>query len=157
MTAALARREAIDGTLTEVGGMPHLLGSRCVDCGSFYFPRVGGYCRNPDCDSEQFEDVALSRTGRLWSFTNAGYQPPPPYIADSDSFEAFGIAAVELEAEQMIVLGQLASDVPLSALEVGMEMELVVERLYADDAGEAVTWKWRPRVAHAGATTEASV
>jgi uncharacterized protein len=124
---------------------PHLLGNRCSACGTYYFPRLGtGFCRNPDCDSESFEDTPLSRTGRLWSFTNAVYQPPEPYVA-SEPFQPFGIGAVALEKEKMIVLGQLARGTELSVLKAGMTMELVLEPL---DDGK-LTWKWK--VAGAGA------
>ncbi|MGB0211106.1 Zn-ribbon domain-containing OB-fold protein [Algiphilus sp.] len=139
-----APRHALDGYLTEVDGVPHLLGSRCTGCGTYYFPRLDSFCRHPDCDSETFEDLPLSRTGRLWSYTNAAYQPPPPYVPVSDPYEPFAIAAVELDGERMVVLGQCAAGTGLADLEVGMAMELVVEALYTDDDGEALIWKWRP-------------
>lgn len=137
-------RYALDGYVTEVDGAPHLLGSRCTACGTVYFPRLAGYCRNPDCDGERFEDLPLSHRGKLWSYTNAAYQPPPPYIPDTDPFEPFAIAAVELEAEKMIVLGPVVRGVALDDLEVGMDMALVVEPLHRDEEGEILTWKWRP-------------
>lgn len=137
-------RQAIEGTLTEVDGQPHLLGSRCLACGTVYFPRLDSFCRHPDCVSEDFEDAPLSRIGRLWSYTNAAYQPPAPYIPTSDPHQPFTIAAVELDAEAMVVLGQCASGVELADLEVGMAVELVVETLFSDDDGDALVWKWKP-------------
>ena len=41
-----------------------LLGSRCTACGTYYFPKLETFCRNPDCASEGFESVRLSRTGK---------------------------------------------------------------------------------------------
>ena len=139
-----AQRPALEGYLTEVDGLPHLLGSRCSTCGTVYFPRLEGFCRHPDCDGESFEDVPLSRRGRLWSYTNAAYQPPPPYVPVSDPYEPFAIAAVELDAERMVVLGQCAAGIDVADLEVGMEMELVLEPLFSDEDGDAVIWKWQP-------------
>jgi uncharacterized OB-fold protein len=87
--------------------------------------------------------VPLSRTGRIWSFTNACYQPPEPFVAP-DPFVPFAIAAVELEKEKMIVLGQVASGVGVEALKIGQAVELVLETLFADPEVDRVTWKWRP-------------
>lgn len=137
-------RPALEGYLTESNGQPHLLGSRCTGCGTYYFPQLDSYCRNPACDSTDFESVPLSRSGRLWSYTNAAYQPPAPYIPVKDPYEPFAIAAVELEREGMIVLGQCAEGIAVEDLDVGMAMELVVETLFTDDEGAAVVWKWKP-------------
>lgn len=124
---------------------PHLLGNRCKHCGTYYFPKASVFCRNPDCDSEEFEEVPLSRTGKLWSFTNACYQPPEPYIS-AEPFEPYAIAAVELEKEKMTVLGQVVSGIGVENLKAGMEMELVLETLFEDDESEKLTWKWKPIV-----------
>ncbi|HVT36474.1 MAG TPA: zinc ribbon domain-containing protein [Nevskiaceae bacterium] len=120
---------------------PHLLGSRCAACGTYYFPKAVSFCRNPDCAGEKFEEVQLSRSGKLWSYTNAAYQPPEPFVqVDKDKFQPFAIAAVELEREKMIVLGPVVNGVAVDALKVGMKMELKLEAL----ADGKVTWKWAP-------------
>ena len=80
---------AIEGWFT-TSAEPHLLGSQCTSCKSFFFPKESLYCRNPACAGTEFADVPLSRTGKIWSFTNAGYQPPPPYIP-ADPFVPFAI------------------------------------------------------------------
>lgn len=122
---------------------PHLIGTQCTKCGTYYFPRQSLFCKNPACDGEQFEEVKLSRTGKVWSFTNACYQPPEPYVA-ADPFVPFTIAAVELEQEKMIVLGQVVEGVNVSDLKAGMEMELVLAPLSEDDKAVKLTWKWQP-------------
>lgn len=129
----------LDGWFTLDREQPHLIGTRCKDCGSYYFPRLTTFCRNPACASETFEEVKLSRSGILWSYTSASYTPPPPYVAN-DPFRPFGIAAVELAREKMVVLGQIATGVDLAALKVGQNMELILEPL---DDGK-LTWKWKP-------------
>lgn len=121
----------------------HLIGSRCSACGTFYFPRQSRLCRHPDCGGERFEDVPLSREGRLWSYTDACYQPPEPFIA-ADPYEPFAIAAVELEREKMIVLGPVVHGVGVDALRVGMPMTLVVEALSETASERHLTWKWKP-------------
>jgi uncharacterized OB-fold protein len=122
---------------------PHLLGSRCTACGSYFFPRLSSFCRNPACDSSSFAEVRLSRTGRIWSYTDACYQPPPPYVS-AEPYQPFAIAAVELAAERMIVLGQVVAGVGVAQLKIGMPMELVLETLYRADGADKVVWKWRP-------------
>jgi uncharacterized OB-fold protein len=138
---------AIEGWFT-AGPEPALIGSRCTSCGCVFFPRVpseGAFCRNPVCAGEAFEDVELSRRGRVWSYTDAQYQPPPPYIPVSDPFEPFALAAVELP-EGLVVLGQVAQGYGVSDLKVGQEAELVVETLYSDDDGDRTIWRWKPVV-----------
>jgi uncharacterized OB-fold protein len=133
---------AIDGWYT-LDDPPQLIGSRCLSCGTYFFPRQGSFCRNPACEGTTFEDVRLSRTGRIWSYTNACYQPPPPFVA-SDPYRPFAIAAVELATERMIVLGQVASGFDVKDLRVGMDMELVLEPLHSEDGRDKLIWKWKP-------------
>ena len=54
------------------------------------------------------------------------------------------IAAVELEQEQMIVLGPVVQGVDVAALTVGMPMELVVETLSETATERHLSWKWKP-------------
>ena len=139
---------AREGWYTLDPEQPRLLGSQCVACKTFYFPKYETYCRNPACDSESFIEVELSNRGRIWSYTNAAYPPPPPFVAD-DPYEPFSIAAVELERERLVVLGQLASGVGVADVQIGDEVELTLETLYEDGDNEYVVWKWRPIQTHA--------
>ena len=134
---------ALEGWFTMDAEKPHLLGSKCCSCGTFYFPKLSLFCKNPACNSEEFEEVKLSRTGKVWSFTNSCYKPPEPFVA-ADPFVPYTIAAVELEAEKMTVLGQVVEGVGVEDLKAGMEMELVLETLFEDDESEKLTWKWKP-------------
>ena len=122
---------------------PALLGSRCRSCGTFAFPREAAFCRNPDCDSTEFDETPLSTRGTVWSYTDACYQPPPPYVA-ADPYEPFCIAAVELAAEKMVVMGQVVPGVAVGDLQVGTEVELVLDTLYEDDEHAYLVWKWQP-------------
>jgi len=107
------------------------------------FPKETYFCRNPLCEGREFADVELSRTGTVWSYTDACYQPPDPYRA-ADPYVPFAIAAVELAAEKMVVMGQVVSGVGVVDLKVGTEVELVLDTLYEDDEHEYLVWKWRP-------------
>lgn len=142
---------AIEGWFT-TGPEPALVGSRCASCGTVAFPREHGFCRNPACSGEAFEDVELSRRGRIWSCTDAQYQPPAPYVPASEPYQPFAFAAVELP-EGLVVLGQLAHGVGVRDVGVGDQVELVVERAWTDEDGtDRLMWKWRPT----GLSTESS-
>jgi uncharacterized OB-fold protein len=144
MDRAVSRRvPAVEGWFT-VDAQPVLLGNRCTTCGTVFFPKVSFFCRNPACDGEVFEETRLSRHGRIWSFTDAQYQPPPPYVPRGADYTPFAIAAVELAEEQMVVLGQVADGYGVDDLSVGQQVELVVEDLFSDDDHDYLVWKWKP-------------
>lgn len=132
----------IEGWFT-TGPEPALIASRCTTCASVFFPRTEGFCRNPGCDGEDFEVTELSRHGTVWSYTDAQYQPPPPYIPATDPYVPFALAAVELQ-EGFVVLGQLAEGYGVADVRVGTEVELVVETLHTDETGERTIWRWLP-------------
>ena len=65
----------------------------------------------------------------------------------ADPCVPYAIAAVQLEQEQMMVLGQVVEGVGVEDLKVGMPMELVLETLHEDEENTKVTWKWKPSLA----------
>lgn len=138
-----ARAPAVEGLFTMDPSEPRLLGTRCRGCGTYFFPAETRFCRNPSCDDASLEEVRLSRRGKVWSYTSANYEPPPPFVPKAP-FEPFAIAAVELEAEGLTILGQVAGGVGVDALETGMTMELVLHELYEDDDHVYLTWAWKP-------------
>jgi len=149
MPAAKTRVPAVEGWFTGDETSPALLGSRCTRCGTYAFPKETFFCRNPECDGTEFDEVPLSRRGRVWSYTDARYQPPVPYVA-ADPYVPFCIAAVELAQEKMVVMGQVVPGVTVDDLAVGDEVELVVDVLYEDDEHEYLVWKWKPVGATSG-------
>jgi uncharacterized OB-fold protein len=62
----------------------------------------------------------------------------------ADPYEPFCLAAVELGAEKMVVLGQVVAGVSADDLAIGDEVELVLDTLYEDDEHEYLVWKWQP-------------
>ncbi len=143
MPSPKTRVPAVDGWFTLDDAAPALLGSKCTSCGTFAFPKETFFCRNPECRSTEFAETELSRTGTVWSYTDACYQPPKPYVA-ADPYLPFSIAAVELAAEQMVVMGQVVDGITVDDLAVGTEVEIVLDTLYEDDDNEYLVWKWRP-------------
>ena len=137
-----AQKVAVEGWFT-TDAEPHLLGSRCKSCRSYFFPKESMYCRNPACEGREFQEVPLSRTGKIWSYTNNCYAPPKPYMSP-DPFVPYAIAAVELADEKMVILGQVALGTDFDELKVGMQVELVLETLFEDEESEHIVWKWKP-------------
>ena len=136
------RVPAIEGWFT-MDAEPRLLGLRDPGSGSYFFPKDVAVSSVPGRAGAALEEAPLSRTGRLWSYTTNHYQPPDPYVSPQP-FAPYTVAAVELAAERMVVLGQLAPGVDPETLELGMEMELVLDTLFEDDEAEHIVWKWRP-------------
>lgn len=121
-----------------------LIGTRCTESGTYFFPPERVMSRAPGFADSELVDVELSSGGRLWSYTDARYQPPAPFVARTDPYEPYCLAAVELEREQLVVLGQVVAGVSVDDLRVGMPMELVVDVLDTDEDTEYLVWKWRP-------------
>jgi uncharacterized protein len=153
------RVPAIEGwfTIPDDGSddAPALIGTRCSGSGTYFFPPERVMSRAPGFADAELQDVTLSNRGRLWSYTDANYQPPEPYVPVTDPHVPFCIAAVELEAERLVVLGQVVAGVTVDDLQVGMEMELVLDTLFDEPDGdggttEYVIWKWRPAGASDG-------
>ena len=133
---------AVDGWFT-TDDPPHLVGGKCPACGTYVFPPRAGACPNPECESTELAPVELSRRGTLWSYTENRYAPPPPFPA-TDPFEPYAIAAVELAAEGLVILGQVAKGVLAADLKVGMEMEVELDVLRRDDEHDYLVWVWAP-------------
>lgn len=132
-----AQVPAIEGWFT-TDPEPALIGSRCGACGTVFFPKETFFCRNPHCGGSDLREMPLSRRGTLWSWTVNHYEGPPPTVAKPP----YAVAAVELPAERIVVLGLVAEGTDPGALKLGDEMELVVETLFEEDGAEHLVWKW---------------
>ncbi len=143
MSATKPAVPAVAGWFT-TDDQPVLLGSRCDACGVVAFPPRTAGCPNPGCRGTDVTRVPLARTGRVWSYTDARYQPPPPYVSPSDPYEPFVLAAVELDADGLIVLGQMVAGCAADDVEVGLSVELVIEPLFETDETTQLVWRWQP-------------
>jgi len=137
MQEAPAERKQVPmkGTRLQLGDSPALLGSRCPQCGEhFYPPRY--VCLN--CYHEGLEEVALSTSGELYSFTIARVALPgtlmtPPYV----------IAQVQLT--EGVQVATVLTEIDPEAVRIGMPLELVVEKASVDSEGnDVMTFKFRP-------------
>ncbi|MGC4991443.1 Zn-ribbon domain-containing OB-fold protein [Nocardia salmonicida] len=141
------QRPAVADWFTADDGQVRLVGTRCNDCGTPYFPKNTLACRNPQCagthDGSELVEYLFSTRGRIWSYADARYKPPAPYVSP-DPFVPYVVAAVELEVEQMVVLGQVVRGLTVDDLAVGMPVELTIGTLYEDEDAEHTVWMWRP-------------
>lgn len=129
----------VEGLLTWPSDDPRLIVSRCKKCGAVLFPKAP-FCPNPDCEKsrDNIEVVELSKKGRLYSYSQVIYKPPAPFRMEP--FEPFAIGMVDLP-EGLRVYGILTR---MENLELGMEVETTVGRLYEDEENEYITWMFRP-------------
>lgn len=141
---AASPQPAVEGWFaTDEAGLPHLIGAKCPQCGTYVFPPRATNCPNPACDGDVLEPVPLSRRGTVWSYTENRYPPPAPYPAP-DPFEPFAIAAVELADEGLIILAKVVEGTLAADLNVGMELEVALEPLFTDSDGvQRLTYAWR--------------
>ncbi|TDE56001.1 benzoylsuccinyl-CoA thiolase [Nonomuraea mesophila] len=128
---------AIDGWFAIDHDGVRLIGTRCAGCGTICFPPRHGLCPDPRCGGTDLRELRLPGRGRVWSYTNACYPPPPPYVA-AEPYEPVTLAAVELEEAGIVVLGQVEG-LTVEDLEVGMELELTSGPL----ADGPQVWMWR--------------
>ena len=122
------------------GEKPQLIGSRCGDCGEIFFPkRWKGICLN--CQEMNLEDILLSRRGKIYSYTVVMQARPQP--APYKGPVPYALAWVELP--EGVRFETLLTDGDFDRLAVGMDVELVIEKLHDDDDGnEVLSYKFRP-------------
>ena len=121
---------------TSLGDMPYLIGSRCNLCGYTSFPKRV-IC--PVCIKENtMAEIPLSRRGRIYSYSIARLSMPgfpAPYIQ----------AYVDIEEGPRIFSLITGCEPKEGALEIGDEVELVIEKITQDDEGnDIIGYKFRP-------------
>jgi uncharacterized OB-fold protein len=122
--------------LEKDNGKPRLIGSKCRICGEVVFPQKT-LC--PNCCSDQVEKTYIGPKGTLYSYTviyklgPLGYKGPVPY----------GVAKVEMP-EGLRITGYTTECDP-DKFRVGMEMELIVDKLFVDEnENEVIGFKFKP-------------
>jgi uncharacterized OB-fold protein len=115
---------------------PYLLGSRCRVCGYTCFPRkeVCVSCLRDDT----MDHIELGQKGTLEAFAVMRVGTP--------EFPAPYIIGYVRTAEGALVFCSITKCEPREdALEIGQEMELVIEKVKEDAQGNSlVGWKYRP-------------
>ncbi len=115
---------------------PQLIAGKCLDCGEPIFPKPI-IC--PNCQGQKIKELKLSQRGRIYSCTVVMQQPRPYYKGPVP----YGLGFVEIP--EGIRIETLFTDCDPELLQIGMEVELVIERLYENEEGqELLTYKFRP-------------
>lgn len=119
---------------------PQLLGSRCLSCEEIFFPKKDiALCSY--CQSSELEEVKLSRTGKVYSYTVVTQRPPVYYKAEVP----YALGFVELP--EGIRIETLFTGCDPDTLHVGMDVEMVIEKLHEDEDGnEIMAYKFRPSI-----------
>jgi uncharacterized OB-fold protein len=118
---------------SELEGEPRMVGAHCQKCGRYSFP-FREICIF--CHSREVQKDYLSPRGKLHTFTICRLPVPnttPPYA----------MGYIDLP-ERLMIFSQL-THWNEKELRIGMEMEMVVEKLKTDKEGnEVYTYKFRP-------------
>ena len=116
---------------------PQLIGAKCPICGLVVFPKTSSIC--PNCMNYGMELIHLSRKGKLYSYTRVMQKPPEYYRGPVP----YALGFVELP--EGVRVESLLTDCDFEKLKIGMNCELVIEKLHDDDDGnEVITYKFRP-------------
>ena len=115
---------------------PYLVGGRCRVCGYTSFPKQEACVR---CRQDGvIEEIKLGPCGTLETFVVMRVGPPdfpPPYI----------IGFVKTKEGARLFTLITGCEVKDDALDMGQEMELVIERVKEDKEGNnLIGWKFRP-------------
>ena len=112
---------------------PRLIGCRCRDCQEVMFPSKP-ICLN--CFGRNLEKALLNSRGNLFTFTITYQGPkefPTPY------------ASGYIDLPEGVRIYSLLTRWNPEKLKIGMEMELVIEKIKEDPEGnELVGYKFRP-------------
>ena len=118
------------------GEEAHLIGSRCKNCGETYLGKRVVCIKCYEMD--EMEEVALSRTGELFSYTIV-YQSAPwvqvPYVA----------AVVRLPEGPVVPASLTGCEPTPNAVRVGMPLKMVTEKVRQDREGnDIIAYKFKP-------------
>ncbi|HET8705257.1 MAG TPA: OB-fold domain-containing protein [Pseudomonadales bacterium] len=119
--------------LTEEGGRWQLMGNRCAECKTVFFPAATG-CSN--CCAREFERFPLGSSGTLWSWTIQNFLPKAPYDSGETpaDFQPYGVGYIEM-ACGIKVESRLTLANP-ERLVIGLPMELQLLAYRHDAAGK---------------------
>jgi len=114
---------------------PQLLGTQCGDCGATTWPAQQ---RCPRCSGPNMAELRLPRRGTLVTWTTQMFPPKSPFAGKTApaDFVPFGVGLVQL-GDVVRVETRLTESDP-EKLQFGMDVELVVETFYVDEAGDEI-------------------
>jgi len=127
-------REGLFRIPTGPGERPTLIASRCPRCGEHFFPKRA-ICLA--CGQVGLEEAYLTGPGKIWTFTIARVTPPGSLVE-----APYVVAQVELP--ERVIVASVLSDCDVDSVWVDMPVELVLEKVKADEEGnDVVAFKFR--------------
>lgn len=131
-----------EGLFTWPSNDPRLIGSKCQKCGVVTFPAQNSCAA---CSGFATEQIEMERRGKLWTYTVQCFLPNrPPYDGPetAETFKPFAVGYVELPDQTRVQTRIKTADV--DKLEVGMDMELVIEKYIERDGKDVVAYFFQP-------------
>jgi uncharacterized OB-fold protein len=120
------------GLFVEESGNAFLIGTQCKACERvFYPPRP--FCF--DCFGEEIDEVKLGNRGKLYSYTVC--HMPSLHFASP-----YTVGWIDLK-EGIRVFAPIKNGID-ERIEIGMEMELVIDDLWEEEGRRFVGYKYRP-------------
>ena len=115
------------------GEKPYLIGSKCKECGTHFFPsRV--ICLN--CTAQAMEETPLSGRGKVYTYTIARQQLPGALVQ-----VPYAIAIILMEEGCQVYTPVTEG---WESLEIDMEMEVYFEKVSEDEEGnDQLAYKFR--------------
>lgn len=126
----------VKGLFTWPSDDPRFIATRCKACGDVFFPSRD-FCANPDCGSQEVEEIKLSKRGKLYSYSIQYYQPPKPFVP-ANPYVPVGLGLVEFP-EGVRISGQMMDCNPEKELKLNLDVEMVIDALDEKTVG----WKFR--------------
>ena len=127
-------REGLFSIPTGPGEKPALIASRCPRCGEHFFPKRA-ICLA--CGQVGLEEAYLTGPGKIWTFTIARMTPPGSLVE-----APYVVAQVELP--ERVIVASVLSNCDVDSVRVDMPVELVLEKVKADEEGnDVVAFKFR--------------
>ena len=116
-----------------------LIGSKCSSCEELFFPKKNkNWCTY--CHKRTLEDILLSRKGKIATFSVVMQQPAGGFYHGEVPY-SYGC----IDLEDGIRIKSLISSDNYDSLKAGMNVELVIEKLWDDkDGNEISTFKFKP-------------
>lgn len=122
-------------------GTPQLTGVSCDECGVVLF---GGRKRCENCGSTDLEDIVFSERGEIFSFTVQRHPPSKPFrlgSTDEDEWSPRAVGYVDLpEGARILTI----IDAEPGTIEIGQQVELVVDEGWKDDGEPVLTYSFTP-------------
>ena len=119
-----------------------LIGNKCKKCGAIIFP-PRFVC--PECGSNELEDYQLRGKGKIYTYTVVARPGGPGEFDEQQTLDGdYGVAVVQLEEGPLVVTQLTDMDPDPQKIEIGMEVESVLKRLYEQEGVVRYCYKFRP-------------